>query len=137
VSLSDPQWSLIEPLLAPTTSRGRPSLDKRPILEAIFWKFTSRQPWYDISSTSPSWQTCYQHYHRWHHTGIWKSIIETLMLDLYTRGAFDLQHALDNRDILIKNDPSGKVAFIHPPQLTPTWQLTTAILILYLLSSDL
>ncbi len=57
--LSDPQWLLLQPLFTPSASRGRPPLDARPILENIFWKLASNQAWYHITSTSPSWQTCY------------------------------------------------------------------------------
>lgn len=135
--LSDPQWLLIQPLLTSSTSRGRPSLDKRLALENIFWKLTSRQPWYDIPSTSPSWQTCYQHYHRWQHTGTWKSIIKLLIIDLYDRGGLDLQLAFENREISISRDCSGQFDFVYPPHLEDTWQISTALLILMLLSSDL
>ena len=56
--LSDAQWLQLQPLF-PSTSRGRPSLDNRTILEYVILKLTTRQPWYDLPSTSPSWQTCY------------------------------------------------------------------------------
>jgi len=135
--ISDPQWLLLQPHLTPAASRGRPSLDNRLILENIFWKLTSRQPWYDIPSTSPSWQTCYQHYHRWQHSGTWISIIKTLLLDLYQRGGLDLKQALENHEISMKRDSSGQLDFVYPPHLKDTWQLSTAILVLKLLYSDL
>jgi transposase len=135
--LTDPQWLLLQPLLTPSASRGRPSLDKRLVLENIFWKLTSRQPWYDIPSTSPSWQTCYQHYRRWQHTGAWKSMIKILMADLYDRGGLDLQLAFENHEITITRDCSGQLAFDYPPHLKDTWQLSTAFLILMLLASAL
>ena len=133
--LTDPQWLLLQPLLTPSASRGRPSLDNRLILENIFLKLTSRQPWYDLPSTSPSWQTCYQHYHRWQHTGLWKSILHTLMLDLRDRGGHELQHALANHEITIKRDPSGQLSFGYPPHLKDTWQLSTALLLIQLFSA--
>jgi len=135
--LSDLQWLLLQPLLTPSSSRGRPSLDNRPILENIFWKLTTRQPWYDIPSSSPSWQTCYQHYHRWQHTSLWKSIIKTLITDLYTRGGLDLQLLWENHEFSIKRDFSGQLDITYPPHLKDTWQLSTAILILNLLYSEL
>jgi transposase len=135
--ISDPQWLLLQPILTPTISRGRPPLDNRLILEAIFWKLTSRQPWYDIPSTSPSWQTCYQHYHRWQHSGLWQSIIQVLYADLDQRGGLDLQAAIETSEISFKMSVSGHLDVIYPPHLKDTWQISTAILILYLLSSVL
>jgi transposase len=134
--LSNPQWLLLQPLF-PTTSRGRPPLDARPILENIFWKLTTRQPWYDIPTLSPSWQTCYQHYHRWKHSGVWKSILKILMTDLYERGKLDLQAAFESRSITMRPKSCSEFDFTYPPELEGTWQLSTALLLLVLFSSGL
>ncbi len=135
--LSDPQWSLLQPILTPASSRGRPASDPRPILEAVLWKLTTRQPWYDIPSASPSWQTCYQHYHRWRTTGVWQCIINTLIADLHTRGNLDLSLALDNHEFSARVAPSGQLDITYPPHLEDTWQLSTALLIIMLLYSEL
>jgi len=134
--LTDPQWLLLQPLF-PSTSRGRPSLDARLVLENIFWKLTSRQPWYDIPSESPSWQTCYQRYHRWQHTGLWKSMLKILITDLDDRGGLDLLQVWESHEISIKKGSFGKFDFTYPPHLKDTWQLSTAFLLLMLLYSDL
>ena len=133
--LSDTQWLQLKPLF-PSTSRGRPSLDNRPILEYVILKLTTHQPWYDLPSTSPSWQTCYQHYHRWQCTGTWRSIINILLSDLNDRGGVDLPRLWDSHEFTIKRESDGKLAVAYPPQLEGTWQLSTAILILQLLSSQ-
>jgi len=59
------------------------------------------------------------------------------MRDLYQRGGLDLQQAFENNEISINKDPSGGLNFVFPPHLKNTWQITTAILIIYLLYSDL
>ncbi len=130
--LSDPQWLLLQPLF-PSSSRGRPSIDHRQVLENIFLKLTSRIPWYDIPSASPSWQTCYQRYHRWQHTGVWKSVIQTLYVDLSQRGELDLQALLKVGDLTLKQQPCGKIAISCHTRLKDTWQLTTAELLVNLL----
>ena len=135
--LSDDQWSLLQPVLSPSASRGRPASDVRPILEAIFWKLTSLKPWYDIPSTTPSWQTCYQHYRRWKTTGVWTCIIKTLFADLHTRGNFDLALAMDNHEFAIKTNLAGKLDVAYPPALEGTWQLSTALLLITLLYLEL
>jgi transposase len=128
--LSDLQWQLLQPILTTSTSRGRPTLDNRLILEVIFWKINFHQPWYDIPSTSPSWQTCYQRYHRWQRTGIWKSILHTLILDLHDRGGFDLIHLWEAGELTLKRGSSCQIELVGPPEFADTWQLSTAHLIL-------
>ena len=128
--LSDPQWLLLQPLLSPSTTRGRPSSDNRRILEAILWKIATRKPWYDIPSASFSWQTCYQHYHRWQHTGIWISILKILLIDLRDRGGFNLIELWDCGQLSIKQDDSGHDKLSFPPEFKDTWKLSTASLIL-------
>ena len=128
--ISDPQWLVLQPLLSSSASRGRPSLDNRHILEAICWKLLTRQPWYDIPSTSPSWQTCYQRYHRWQRTGIWKSILNALILDLHDRGGFDLIHLWETGELTLNLGSSSQIELIGPPEFKDTWQLSTTHFIL-------
>jgi transposase len=133
--ISDTQWLLLQPLLTPSTSRGRPFLDNRLVLEAIFLKITTRQPWYDLPSQSPSWQTCYQRFHRWQHTGIWESIIKILITDLHHRGGFNLLDLWDGGQLSLKQDHSGQFHLVSPPEFKDTWQLSTALLLLLVLSN--
>jgi hypothetical protein len=109
----------------------------RLVLENIFWKLTSSEPWYHIPSNDLSWQTCYHHYQHWHRTGVWKAMISTLMEDLLTRGGFDLQKAFEAHEITLTRDCTGHFGFDYPSSLEGTWQLTTALLILVLLASDI
>ena len=130
--LSDDQWSLLEPLLETFSTRGRSSLDKRLILENIFWKLTSFQPWYAIPSKSPSWQACYQNLQRWQHDGTWWHVISVLYADLLHRGGFDLDQALQHKQISVKKEYLGHLAITYPQELESTWQLTTAFLLIHL-----
>jgi transposase len=131
--LSDSQWLLIQPLFPPST-RGRPSLDNRLILENIFWKLTTRLPWYDIPSESPSWQVCYQRLHRWQHTSVWKSILKILIDDLRGRGGLDLLELWDGGHLSVKRDDSGQIEIVCLPEFKGTWQLSTALVLLMSLS---
>jgi hypothetical protein len=58
-----------------------------------------------VRLASLSWQTCYQHYHRWQHISIWISIIKTLLSDLYERGGLDLQQPMEIMKFLSKESP--------------------------------
>jgi transposase len=132
--LSDPQWLLLQPLFSPST-RGRPSLDNRLILENIFWKLATHQPWYDILSESPSWQVCYQRLHRWQHTGLWKAILKILIDDLRDRGGFDLLELWEGGHLSVKVADSGQIELACPPEFEGTWQLSTALTLLMALSN--
>ncbi len=132
--LSDTQWHLLQPLFPPST-RGRPSLDNRQVLENIFWKLTTRLPWYDIPSESPSWQVCYQRLHRWQHTGLWKIILKILIDDLRDRGGFDLFELWEAGQLSLKRAVSGEIELTCPPEFKHTWQYSTALNVLMALSN--
>jgi transposase len=132
--LSDHQRHLLQPLFPPTT-HGQPSLDHRLILENIFWKLTTRLPWYDIPSESPSWQVCYQRLHCWQHTGVWKSILKILIDDLRDRGGFDLLELWDGGHLSLERDDSGQIGLVCPLEFKDTWQHFTALALLLALSS--
>jgi transposase len=134
--LSDTQWNLLWPLFSSST-RGRPSLDHRLILENIFWKLSTRQPWYDIQSESPSWQVCYQRLHRWQHTGLWKAILKILIDDLYDRGGFDLLELWEGGQLSLKRAVAGEFELTCPPEFKDTWQSATALNLLMALSNGL
>jgi transposase len=134
--LSDLQWSLLQPLFPPA-SRRRPACDDRLVLELIFVKIAFRLPWYDLPSSSPSWQTVYQRYHRLQSTGAWKSILKALLTDLNDRGGLNLLTAVENHEIRIQRDGAGRIEISFPPQYENTWQRTTAALLIHLLSSVL
>ncbi len=130
--LSDLQWSLLQPLF-PASSRGRPSLDHRQLLEIIFLKLTTHIPWYSLPTAVPSWQACYQRYHRWQVDGTWKSILRTLVKDLAERGGLHLLASIESKSVTIQRNASGGLAITLPPELDGAWQATTAILLIHLL----
>ena len=134
--LSDTQWLLLQPLFARSSPAGRPSLDDRLVLELVLLKLTSHRPWYDLPVGSPSCQTCYQRYHKWHHTGLWNCILRTLICDLDARGGFDLLMLWEEGLLKIKQRPSGQFALVCPPGFEGTWQASTALNLLLALSAE-
>jgi transposase len=132
--LSDLQWSLLQPLFS-ASSRGRPPLSHRLFLEIILLKLVTGLPWYSLPTTSPSWQACYQRYHRWQVDGTWSSILRTLLADLSTRGGFDLLSAIQNHQILFDCDASGQPLVTFPPEIENSWQQSTTLLLVHLLAT--
>jgi len=130
--LSDEQWALIQPLLPPSapSSRGRPVMDQRLVLEGILWKFSTRSPWYNMPPAYPSYQTCYRRYLLWKRTGLLLQIYRLLYHDLRERGGFDIHQAITENRIRL-SCVNTRWAFIFPPELENTWQIPVARLIVY------
>jgi hypothetical protein len=64
---------------------------------------------------------------------VWKSVIQTLYLDLSQRGAFDLPTLLKVGDLTMNQQPCGKITLTSHPRFKDTWQLSTAELLVNLL----
>jgi len=137
VPLTDEQWANIEPLFPSTKSastRGRPPIDERLVLDAILWKLSTNKPWYDLpvsqgSVQFPSHQTCYRRYRQWTRTGLLNQIFAAIFDDLLVRGGFDLQRALHDGTIKIEYRGRGLKIIINP-QFQNTWQVSTALILL-------
>src|ERR671921_269165 len=73
--LSDAEWAILAPLLAPTTRRGRPRKhDLRRVLNAILYILRGGEPWRLMPHEFPPWQSVYDHFRRWRQRGTWRSI---------------------------------------------------------------
>ena len=134
MNLTDQQWRLVEPLLnnhTPQSSRGRPPLHPRPILDAILWKIRSNAPWENLPSCYPSHPTCYRRYRIWRQAGLLDQVFLTLYDDLLHRGRFDPQLALREGALTVAQDDHG-YRILAAADLIDTWQLSTALVILQL-----
>src|SRR3954449_12921426 len=80
--LTDAQWALIEPLLAPAKSGpqgGRPrTVDLREVLNGIFYFLKSGGDWRLLPHDLPPWGTVHYYYRRWRRDGTWQRIHDTL-----------------------------------------------------------
>lgn len=130
MDLTQEQWLLIQPLLPPQPAagrRGRPHLDQRQILDGILWKHRTRAPWRAIPSRYGSHQVCYLYFRRWRASGLMKTIFNTLLQDLKTRGNFDVRQAI--RDGIVKIERKGVHLLVYiDSQYSETWQVTTGLI---------
>jgi putative transposase len=77
--LSDAEWAILAPLLAPTTRRGRPRKhDLRQVLNAVLYVLRGGEPWRLLPHEFPPWQSVYDHFRRWRQRGTWRSINDAL-----------------------------------------------------------
>jgi putative transposase len=93
--LTDPQWELIELLIPPPQSGGRPrDADMREVLNAMLYLGRSGCQWDMLPHDLPAKSTVYEYFAAWRENGIWQQMVDAL------RGAVRLAEA-----------PSGE---LHP-----------------------
>jgi len=88
--LTDEQWVLIEPLLPRSAARtGRPSRDRRTLLNASFWILHTGAPWRDLPERFGPWQSAYHHFALWRRDGVLDRILRALQVRLDREGRID------------------------------------------------
>jgi putative transposase len=77
--LTDAQWAIIEPLLPPPPTVGRPRLHGlREILNAIFYLNRSGCQWDMLPHDLPPRSTVYDYFALWREDGTWQTIMDAL-----------------------------------------------------------
>ena len=56
--LTDAEWTVLEPLMPPAKATGRPRVDLREVLNAIFHVSDNGTKWRALPHDLPAWQTC-------------------------------------------------------------------------------
>ena len=73
--LSDEEWALLEPLLPPRETRGRPFHEHRLILNGMLYWLHTGVPWRDLPERYGPWQTVYARFRRWSRDGLWDQLL--------------------------------------------------------------
>lgn len=78
--LTDEQWQILDDLISEPShrqdGRGRPSKDRRAVLNGILWVLRTGALWADLPERYPSYQACHR---RFHHR-IWSFLVLPLLL---------------------------------------------------------
>jgi len=77
-SLTDRQWQIISPLLPNPARRGRKSIDRRWILDAILYVLRTGCQWRQLPSDFPKWKSVYTVFRRWRQNGVWQQVHDAL-----------------------------------------------------------
>lgn len=85
--LTDDQWELIRDLFPEPKATGRPPVDRRTIVNGIFWHLRAGSPWRDLPSEFGSWQTAWRLYDQWNADGLWDRILSRLRAACLETGA--------------------------------------------------
>src|SRR4051794_27633270 len=77
--LSDAEWTILAPLLQPSTRRGRPRRhDRRVVLNAVLYVLRGGVPWRLLPHEFPPWRSVYDQFRRWRRSGVWTQINQAL-----------------------------------------------------------
>jgi len=88
--LTDEQWELISPLIPRSAAKtGRPSKDRRLMLDGIFWILGTGAPWRDLPERFGSCKTVHRYFSNWRAGGVFAAIIEALQVKLDAKGLID------------------------------------------------
>jgi transposase len=95
MKLTEEQWQWIEPLIPKTRVRkdrkGRPSTDRRQLVQGMLWILKTGARWQDLPRDRfPPYQTVHRHYQNWVAKGVFKKILERLVEHLREKGKINL-----------------------------------------------
>jgi transposase len=74
--LTDEEWALFEPFVI--EAGGRPPLDHRRTLDAVFWVTRTGAPWRDLPEELGNWNSVHKQFRRWTASGLWDLMLEAL-----------------------------------------------------------
>lgn len=77
--LTDAQWSVLRPLLPKSNPTGRPvTVDRRRIVDAIFYILRTGCQWRYLPHEFPPWGTVSSQFYRWRQSGLWDKVHDAL-----------------------------------------------------------
>lgn len=87
--LTDEEWDLIKDLFGARAKTGRPPVDRRPVVNGIFWILRTGAPWRDLPKEFGKWQTAWDLFDRWNASGLWDEIVDRLRSACVDAGDID------------------------------------------------
>ncbi len=84
--LSDEQWLLIEAVLPPKPTRGRPTRCQRQVIDGMVWILMTGAAWRDLPERFGPWKTIYHNFNKWSKDGTIQRIAARLRTDLDRQG---------------------------------------------------
>jgi transposase len=79
-AITDEQWSLIENLLPGRGDEpGRPAVNNRLFVDAVFWIAKTGAPWRDLPERFGCWNSVFRRFSRWAKAGVWARVLEVLV----------------------------------------------------------
>jgi transposase len=106
--LSDASWQMIEDIVSPPQTMGRPLRDDRQMLNWIFWILCTGAKWRDLPERYGPWKTVYDRFRQWRDDGTFEAALDRLHLKLREDGLMDLDTwMIDSTSIRATRAASG------------------------------
>jgi len=78
-SLTDREWAVLEPLLAKKDGRGRPpTIEKRRLIDAIFYQVRTGNQWRYLPKDFPRWEAVWSLFRRLRNSGMLERLYDAL-----------------------------------------------------------
>src|SRR6266849_1544712 len=73
--VTDKEWAILEPLIPAAKPGGRAQeIERREIVNGIFYVLRSGCPWRLLPHDLPNWSTVYLYFREWKQAGIWEQV---------------------------------------------------------------
>ncbi len=107
--LTDTQWEKLQPLLPPQkSSKGRPNLDHRQIINGIMWILRTGAPWRDLPPCYGIHSSVSSRFYRWRKAGEGDEILAKLQTLADYEGRIDWEvHSGDSTVIRAHQHSAG------------------------------
>lgn len=113
--LTDSQWTIIQEIIPPAKSGGRPrSLEMRQVINAILYIVVGGVQWRMLPKAYPKWQSVYSYFRRWRDDGTWQRIHDTLRARVRRRRGrhkHPTAGCLDSQTVKVGTTPNGVRGF--------------------------
>ena len=87
--LSDEQWAVLQKVLPPESSTGRPPHDRRRVIDGILYVLKTGCAWRDLPPVFDKWSTGCERFRLWSHAGVWEQILAALQAVKQASGEID------------------------------------------------
>lgn len=84
--LTDDEWDAISDLFPKPQPKGRPQVDRRTVVNGIFWILRTGSPWRDLPEEFGTWKTAWRLFDEWNSDGIWDAILKRLRASFIDAG---------------------------------------------------
>jgi transposase len=88
--VSDEEWAILDPVIPKSAAKtGRPSRDRRQMLNGVLWILSTGAQWRDLPDRFGPWETVYGYFGKWRASGVFDSILDALHRRLDQGGKID------------------------------------------------
>jgi transposase len=88
--VSEEEWAILDSVIPRSTAKtGRPSRDRREMLNGVLWIVCTGAQWRDLPERFGPWETVYHTFAKWRKAGIYDAILDVLHVRLDRTGQID------------------------------------------------